>query len=251
MLPVSTSRSPTRPAIGASTRVLRHQRLLRLELLVGHERLRMEIPRTFEIAAGGFQLRGILLQLALGLCEANPIRRGIDLREQLTALNPLALHKRHAHQLAVDTRFHRDGVQRRNGTDRLDVDGQVLRLCHDRAHGDERRLFRAGPGGLRVAVLGRNGAERKIPSGHGHAEHHRDIKRPAGARTGKGRSRHRQVRRTRGEKAANFGLSPRTLYRYSARVSTRQSSCPLARRAKTGGRYWTRTNDPLRVKQVL
>lgn len=39
---------------------------------------------------------------------------------------------------------------------------------------------------------------------------------------------------------ANATLSPNLVARRTAEA-----------RAKNGGRYWTRTNDPLRVKQVL
>ena len=146
-LPASICRKPTRPPIGAVTRVkdrLSFAALIaasstferRLELLHGG-RLSIDIGpgdgvlRQQQLIAREFgtslcELGLIPSLLAFGLCELHVEGTRIDLRQQLTALDELSFVKRHGQQLAIDPRLDGHLVERDHRSERAQSNGHVL-----------------------------------------------------------------------------------------------------------------------------
>ena len=79
-----------RLAGGDGSLAFRDERVLRLQLLLGHERLRVELDEPLQVRPGGRQLRLILPLAGLHLVEANLVGQRIDLREQLPLRDLLA-----------------------------------------------------------------------------------------------------------------------------------------------------------------
>jgi hypothetical protein len=93
------------------TLALRHEGLLRLQLLRGNERLRVEHFETLQVAAYGAQLRFAQPELPFHLRQPQLIGQRIDFREQLPRSHLLALGKRDPQQLSVNAAAHRHDVQ--------------------------------------------------------------------------------------------------------------------------------------------
>ena len=131
--------------------------------------------------------------LLVGVREADAVGGGIDLSEELAFFDALALLERDAQQLAVHATFHRDGVERRNGANGLQMNGQIADFRGDGSHRNAERIFGAGPRGLRVARAFGLRTEAEMPYGHGNTNDHNTIKKPTCARTRTRRIGHRPL----------------------------------------------------------
>src|SRR6185369_17776301 len=87
---------------------------------------------AIEIDVRIFQQGFIALILTLGLFELCLERTRIDLREQITLLDHLALAVVDTHQLTIDTAFDSHRVHRRNRAERVDVNADTSLLGHGR-----------------------------------------------------------------------------------------------------------------------
>ncbi len=146
MLPGSTRRRPTRPAIGAEMRAvlqlkpragelslvglhgalkLRDERDLRIDLLLRdgvriHQRL-----IAGEVAPRVVQERAIAGNLTFHLRHGGLERPRVDLGDHVTLRDERAFGDGNAHQFSVDARSHGHVVERRDRPQPGDVDGHV------------------------------------------------------------------------------------------------------------------------------
>ena len=102
--------------------VLLDQRLLRGHLLLGDQAFSGQLLVPLQIAFGVLEAGLILLLLPLHLVQLALKRPRVDLGQQLTFTDALALGEEDPHQLAVDTTAHGHRINRRHGAQRLDLD---------------------------------------------------------------------------------------------------------------------------------
>ena len=155
---------------------LRDEGLLGLEFLLGDELFFLQLPQAGKITASGVELGLILRQLGLHLGESNPVRRGIDFGQQLALFDLLTFLEHHPQQLALDAAVHGDGVQRRHGPNRPEVDGEIVLASDDRAHrnrdGARPRRAKSEPA---TSPLGGLGSEPEIPDPGGERQGYDDV----------------------------------------------------------------------------
>src|SRR5204862_4737520 len=89
-------------------------------------------------------------ELALRLRNLRLEGAGVDLREQLALTHELALAEERLQELAVDAAADGDGVERRDGAERGEGDGQIAGA----SEGDDHRRG-ARPRGCRSGARGR------------------------------------------------------------------------------------------------
>ena len=132
MLPGSTRRRPTTPDNGGGDLrvrqlqlgvvdvggilldrglVLRNQRGLRIQLLFRNRVGRDRALVALQIELRVIQQSLIARQRAFGQIQLNLIRPGVDLGQDLSRLHQIAFVEIHFHQLAVDPRLDRYGVE--------------------------------------------------------------------------------------------------------------------------------------------
>lgn len=127
-----------RPVALDGALVLAHQRRLRVELLAGDRILLVERLVALQVAARVFQLRQVLLLLALRLRQRHLEGPRVDLRQQIAGLDVLAFLERHLDQFAIDAAAHRHGVvggrRAQRPQDDLDILGAGLAHAHRHRH---------------------------------------------------------------------------------------------------------------------
>ena len=99
-----------------SALVLRHQGLLRGDLLLGDRILLEERVVALQIELGVAQQRAIALELTLSLGELHFERAWIDFGQAVASAHHLALLEIHLDELTVDAALDRDCVERRHRT---------------------------------------------------------------------------------------------------------------------------------------
>ena len=172
--------------------VLAHERRLRVDLLLRDRVLLEQRAVALEVELRVLEQRVVARQLSLGLRELHLERARIDLGEQLAFLDDLALLEQHPHELPVDAAAHRDGPQRRDRAERIEIDVDVGRARRRRDHRCPRRTAgtaRPAGGGRRRGI----GHGRELPVGEVPADREQDDhERPepgAASRTVCGRRR--------------------------------------------------------------
>ena len=128
---------------------LEHQRVLRVELLLGGEVLLGERGVAGEIELGVGEIGLVLRFLGVRLIERGLKRSGVDLRQQVALLDHLAFVEGDLHDLAVDTGAHQDGVVGLHLSDALQDDRKIRAL--DRRYSDDNRRRAGRLAGLRLA----------------------------------------------------------------------------------------------------
>src|ERR1043165_5091196 len=129
---------------------------LRVELLFRNRVFTVGQLITIEIDVRVFEQRLVTQWLSLCLFELRLKRTRIDLREQVALLDHLTLAVVDADQLTVDATLDRDGVHRRNRTERVDVNADTSLLRGgggDRDTGLRRRRFIRGRCGYFLSAL--------------------------------------------------------------------------------------------------
>ena len=127
---------------------LQHQRVLRVELLLGGEVLLGERGVAGEVELGVGEVGLVLRFLGDGLVERGLERPRVDLGQKIALLDHLAFVEGDLHDLAVDARPDQDGVVGLDLADALEDDRKIRAL--DRRHSDDNRR---GAGRLRLLAL--------------------------------------------------------------------------------------------------
>ena len=132
------ARGLDRRSVGARGGVeLVDQCLLVVDLLLRDEIALPQLRVAVEIQLVVLHLRLVAEEGGLALMELNLVGPLVDDRDDLALLHRLALGEGHAVEATVDLGLHRHGVERRDGAEALDPDGDVF------ARGD--RCWRWGP----------------------------------------------------------------------------------------------------------
>ena len=92
--------------------VLRHQRLLRVQLLFRNGVGREQHLVALQIDLGVVEQSLVVRQRTLSQFQLNLIGPRVDLDEDLAFLDQIAFVEIHLHQLAVDARLDGDGIER-------------------------------------------------------------------------------------------------------------------------------------------
>src|SRR5690606_8551880 len=103
---------------------LAHPRLQVGDILGGDEVVLGEVAEAAQLDPGVLQLGQVLALLAFGLGQGDPVGLGVDPRQQVAGLHPLALLEIYRQQLTVHPRAHRDFVQRGHRAQRADLHRQ-------------------------------------------------------------------------------------------------------------------------------
>ena len=169
VLPGSTSRSPTRPAIGDDdvailelhpvvrdgpfvglhgALVLDDRLLLVVELLFGDGVFGVGVLVTLQVHAGLGEQALVVLQTAFGLFQRRLRGARIDVDERLALAHHLAFLVMHFHHPAGDLTVDSDRVGRCHGAERVHVDADITGPGLPDRDGRVALLV-AAPGGLR------------------------------------------------------------------------------------------------------
>jgi len=132
--------------------VLVRQRLLGIELLLRDRILGPQPAVPLHIEPGVLEERLVAHHLSLGLGQLHLEGPRVDLGQQLAALDELALPEQDLHQLAVDAALDGDGVERRDGAEAVEVDGDVPLSRRHRHHRHAARGGRRGPSRARLGL---------------------------------------------------------------------------------------------------
>ena len=125
--------------------ILRDQRDLRVERLARHRVLRGQPLVAREIDLRALQQRLVARQIALGLRQRRLIGPRVDLGDQIAFLDLVAFLEIDLDQIAADLASDRDGRERGDGAERIEIDSDVALadgLRHDR---HRRRVAAAAP----------------------------------------------------------------------------------------------------------
>ncbi|MNN42025.1 hypothetical protein D3C81_1561770 [compost metagenome] len=104
---------------------LADQRFGGVQGLLGNTVFTVQAAIALDIDLGVFQLRLILQQGAFSLKQGVLVRTRIDLGEQVASLDHLPLFEIDLHQFTANATAHIDGVQRRDGAQRLVVQREI------------------------------------------------------------------------------------------------------------------------------
>ena len=109
-------------------------RLVLLDLLRGHQLLRLEALVALEVQLVRLELGLVAREGALGGEELHAKRARIDLRDDVTLLDELALGEEDGVEAAVDLGVHGDLLDGGDGAEPLEPDRDVALLGHDGLH---------------------------------------------------------------------------------------------------------------------
>ena len=162
--------------------VLQDDLLLIFELLAGDGILRERDLVALEVDSGLGQNGLIVLQGALGLLQRGFVGAGIDVDERLPLADDLAFAVVHRHDLAGDLAVDGDRVDRRDGTQSVDINVDVAgaRLAGGDRRGSllsatatrtrRRAAFGGGAGSLRALAVAQEEDQQYQNDSHGHPD---------------------------------------------------------------------------------
>ena len=143
---------------------------MRVQLLLVDSISCREAGVAFQIKLGISELGFVLRFLGDGLIECRLVSGGINLGEDVSLGHVLAFREQDLHDLAVDLRANRHGVERFRSADPVEIDRHISRTRGDGEHGNG-----IGRGRNTAAAALRYSRQRRLPVRHVvDADHNRD-----------------------------------------------------------------------------